>query len=221
MAARSTGGVIQKSLLPLLLAVACSWGCGGRSSTNEDADVDASGDAGADGDADSDADVDGDADSDIDADLDGDDDAEVVVDGDLDRATVGPTLTLTYVDPCPCVPAPCCPMVTFTFEPGDGAAWYLMCGDAVECVPPPIGWERQSDDGSWERLVTPGVTATAGFLCAPESWTDPWINSVPEAPSGTVRAVGIFDDECGEDPSTCGARCDAPYEIVSNAITVP
>jgi hypothetical protein len=133
----------------------------------------------------------------------------------------GPTLTIRYEDPCPCFPPPCCPTSTFSFAPGTGAAWFLMCGDAVACFPPPVGWERQAEDGTWERVVSPGESAGAGFQCAPETFTDPWMLSVPTPPSGTVRAVALFDGECGPDPVTCATRCGAPFEVLSNAITVP
>ncbi len=139
-----------------------------------------------------------------------------------DAASSGPTLTISYSDPCPCWPPPCCPTTTFDFRPAaDRAAWYLFCGDALACDPPPIGWERANGLGGWDRIVSPNVSPASGFLCAPGSYTNPWINSVPEPPGGTVRAVALFDDECGASAQTCGARCNRPYEVVSNAITVP
>ena len=172
-------------------------GCGDGSSADDafDASDDAEVDAGADADADGDADADADA--------------------------LAASLTLTYADPCPCFPPPCCPQITLTFSAGSAAAWYLMCGDAVACAPPPVGWERQLAGGGWERVVTPGESSTAGFQCAPDTWTDLGMYSIPEPPSGTVRAVGLFDDECGADLATCATRCNAAYEVVSNAVSIP
>jgi hypothetical protein len=138
-----------------------------------------------------------------------------------DAGDVPASLTLAYADPCPCYPPPCCPTTTLTFSPGSAAAWYLMCGDAVACDPPPVGWERQATDGTWERIVTPGESAGAGFLCAPGNWSDLGMYSIPSPPSGTVRAVGLFDDECGLAPATCATRCGAPREVLSNPVVFP
>jgi hypothetical protein len=198
---------VLPAIAAVLLSCVAPSGCGGGDEGDADADTDS------DTDVDTDTDVDGDAD----AETDGEVDAESTADGDV----AGPTLTLSYSDPCPCAPPPCCPTVTLSFEAGTNAAWFLMCGDAVECVPPPVGWERQNGDGGWDRIVSPGESASAAFLCAPESFENPWVNSVPEPPTGTVRAVGLFDDECGAAPSTCGTRCEAPYEVVSNEVTIP
>ncbi|MBI5500933.1 MAG: hypothetical protein HY907_11875 [Deltaproteobacteria bacterium] len=200
-----------------ILAGAIAIGCGGSTgATDSPSDGDAAGqeDAAFGEDAEV-VEADGEATEDAEA----GEDAEAAVDDG--GAETPPLLTLTYADPCPCVPAPCCPQVTLTFEPGSEAAWYLMCGDAVACELPPVGWERQATGGTWERIVSPGESSGAGFQCAPGTWSDLGMYSVPEPPSGTVRAVGLFDGECGADPGSCGTRCAAPHEVTSNAVVIP
>ena len=131
-----------------------------------------------------------------------------------------PTLALGYADPCDCATPPCCPTVALDYISGGAAsAWYVFCGDAVACDPPPVGWELMNAVGTWDRLSSPGVSASSAELCAPGTWVNPWGNSVPMPPSGTVRAVGLFDAECGA--AACTTACGAPFEVLSNAISVP
>ncbi len=214
-----------KAVLGLLIA--CAAGCGDGSGTEDatdtgdlDVGADADGDVPVEAEAETEPDTGGDADAESEAEAGADADADSDADGD-GGDVAAPSLTLTYVDPCPCYPPPCCPTTTLTFAPGSAAAWYLLCGDAVACAPPPVGWERQLAGGGWERVISPGESSTAGFLCAPGTWSDLGMYSIPEPPAGTVRAVGLFDDECGADPGTCTTRCGAPYEVFSNPVTIP
>jgi hypothetical protein len=133
-----------------------------------------------------------------------------------------PSLTVTYDDPCDCGTPPCCPMTTFDFAGGDVAASYAWCGDAVACDPPPVGWEQMNAGGGWDRLVTPGASPNGNWEPTPATWVDPWIYSVPSPPSGTVRAIGLFREDCAAGTAPlCAPACAAPYELPSNPIVVP
>ena len=130
-----------------------------------------------------------------------------------------PKIIARYEDTCDCGRPPCCPEISLEFQPGSNAAHFFMCGDFVACERPPVIWESLQP-GGWVRFTDPEVSMGGGFSCAPETIVNPWSFGVPYPPDGTVRAVGIFTDECGSDPNTCAVPCNSTYEVTSNAIEV-
>jgi hypothetical protein len=77
---------------------------------------------------------------------------------------------------------------------GTGPTLTLAYADPCPCVPAPY---RPTVTLSFE----PGTEAAWFLMCG--------------------DAVGLFDGECGADRSTCTTRCEAPHEVLSNAVTIP
>lgn len=146
---------------------------------------------------------------------------EVVKDaGPIPGGETPPSLEIYVIDQCDCEPGPCCPSLVMEFRPGSEPSHFYMCGDFVACRLPSIGWEVLGPTG-WRRISTPEVSDGGGFSCAPETLIDPWGNGVPYPPSGTVRAVGLFTDDCGASRNICSMPCDEPFEVYSNELDSP
>ena len=79
-------------------------------------------------------------------------------------------------------------------------------------------------EGPGERVVYPLVSTAAEWRCGPTTWIYPTDSIQTLPPSGTVRAVALFDADCTGDAGGGPVRrtpCGAPREIVSNAIQIP
>lgn len=139
---------------------------------------------------------------------------------------IGERLELEIEDVCECgQPGLCCPDFTVRIRPSRRCLCLIACGDAVACEPPPIIWERRTDDGEWTAEASPSENG-AGPRCSDDEIATTSLAGLgsfepfPQEP-GTYRVRAVLAEYAIGPADGCLPERTGTVEAVSNPITVP